>query len=723
VSVETNSAKNGTAGAAALLAHFTRDNPNLELNASRRVLAEVVRAWPGEPRRLWWKWFSEAADSLSLHTKTVDGSVEEILSLAHDHARIVCFRDDPAMASGGEWIAIVESGQRRFHIITAGDEVVTRKLTAGALRNSLEKFVVDGQVRTVVVAPDESRMSSASTEDGHQLRPSERLWRLLRPEAPDIGLVVIFAFVVSLLMLATPLAVETLVNTVAFGRFLQPIVILALVLFTFLGFQAAINALQIWVVEIVQRRLFARIAGDLAFRMPRTEKRAVDGQYMPELANRFFDVVNVQKISANLLLDGFALVLGALVGMVVLAFYHPWLLGFDVFLVIAILVVIFLAGRGAVKSAIYESKQKYSMAGWLQDIARCPTAFRTSGGADFALERADHLIQGYLNARRSHFRIVMRQVLFALALQAIASTVLLGLGGWLVVTGELTLGQLVAAELIVTIIVGSFAKLGKHMESFYDLLASVDKLGVLFDTKTERQDGIVTVREAVPASVELNHVSFRWPDRSVGIAAVDVRIEAGGSLAILGGAGSGKSTLADLICGLREPSAGKLVIDGLSPRELRPDILQSRVSLVRGNEIFHATVEENVHLHREGITSMDVRDTLEEVGLLEPVLRLDHGVHATLASQGEPLSEGQCRLLGIARAAIGSPGLLVVDGTLDCLGGSDLDRCLDFLLRPDRPWTLVVATSRKDIATRLDRILTLDYPDLPVLSHSGARGN
>jgi ABC-type bacteriocin/lantibiotic exporter with double-glycine peptidase domain len=94
---------------------------------------------------------------------------------------------------------------------------------------------------------------------------------------------------------------------------------------------------------------------------------------------------------------------------------------------------------------------------------------RYEGSAQFALERADHLIFDYLTARASHFRILMRQIVFALGMQAVASTVLLGLGGWLVISAQLTLGQLVAAELIVAVIVGSFAKLGKHMESFYDV--------------------------------------------------------------------------------------------------------------------------------------------------------------------------------------------------------------------------------------------------------------
>ena len=249
--------------------------------------------------------------------------------------------------------------------------------------------------------------------------PLARVWALLRPESGDIWIIFIFALVTGLLALATPLAVETLVNTVAFGRLLQPVVVLALMLLVFLSFSAALRALQTYVVEIIQRRLFARVAADLAYRLPRIEVEALDGRDGRELVNRFFDVVTVQKVSAQLLLDGISLVLGALIGMAVLAFYHPWLLGFDVVLLALIAFAILVLGRGAVSTSVKESKTKYRMAAWLEDVISCPIAFRHSGAAEFALDRADRLTYEYLSARKDHFRVLMRQIVFALALPRI----------------------------------------------------------------------------------------------------------------------------------------------------------------------------------------------------------------------------------------------------------------------------------------------------------------
>ena len=325
----------------------------------------------------------------------------------------------------------------------------------------------------------------------------------------------VFALLVGVLALAMPVAVEALVNTVAFGRYLQPVVVLAILLFTFLAFAAAMRALITFIVEILQRRLFVRVVEDLAYRLPRVQQQSFDHVHGPELVNRFFDVVTVQKTIAALLLDGIAIVLQTVIGMAVLAFYHPFLIGFDVVLLLLIAFIIFVLGRGAVRTAVQESKAKYAVGAWLEELARHHTAFKLHAGTQFALDRADQLAVNWLEYRRDHFRIVMRQILFALGLQALAATALLGLGGWLVILGELTLGQLVAAELIVMMIVGSFAKLGKYIESFYDLLASVDKLGYLFDLPTESHDKLFHLRDGAPAAVNVQDVTYKFGSHPV----------------------------------------------------------------------------------------------------------------------------------------------------------------------------------------------------------------
>lgn len=684
-----------------ILEQLTLQLPDVEMAAGRRAWHEAVSAWPGDAERLWWKWLAEAASSIGLQTKTIDCTIKEAVSLVRNGAQIVIWRDDQGT---GAWLTARQTTSRRVELLRARKSNSSRTVGWRQVRRALKLFVNDGRIRCVVVRGD----LSSSVQETRGLKPVARLQALLKPEWSDIWIVMVFAFVVGLLTLATPIAVEALVNTVAFGRFMQPIVVLALILLTFLSFSAAMRALQTYVVELIQRRLFARVAGDLAFRIPRAQSEATDGIYLPELTNRFFDIVTVQKVAASLLLDGIGLILSAVIGMAVLAFYHPWLLGFDVVMMASIAFIVFILGRGAVGSAIKESKHKFYMAAWLEDIARCPTTFRTSGGTDLALERTDRLVHEYLEARQKHFRILMRQILFALGLQAVSSTALLGIGGWLVVDRQLTLGQLVAAELIVTVIVRAFAKLGKHMESFYDMLAAVDKLGSLFDLPTEKHDGIMEINVEGPAKLDVAAIeSRRHADRKRLHAAVSFAADPGRSVAVLGTSGSGKSTLMDLIYGLRIPTTGHVTIDGFDPQDLRSDVLRSSVALVRRAEIFHGTLEENIHLHRANVASADVRHALEHVGLYDQVLRLSDGFDTMLNGDGVPLSGTQVDLLCLARAIAGKPRLLLVDGLLDSLSDEELEFAMNSLLHTDRSWTLVIATGRKSIAGRCEQIVNL----------------
>jgi putative ABC transport system ATP-binding protein len=669
----------------------------------RRALEEAAATWPPGQEDRWWKWLVEASRSLGLKCQIIDCTFDQLAEMAREGARIVT-RVGPER----QWTAIATTHGRRFHLLRPLRDQNQLWVTPRRLRSLLEVAGRDELTRCLVIDAGFPGGEVGLGNPGERT-PLQRVWGLLRPESGDIWIIFVFAVVTGMLALATPLAVETLVNTVAFGRLLQPVVILALMLLAFLSFSAAIRALQTYVVEIIQRRLFARVAADLAYRLPRTDIEALDGKVGRELVNRFFDVVTVQKVCAQLLLDGINLALATLIGMAVLAFYHPWLLGFAVVLLAMLAFAIFVLGRGAISTSVKESKKKYMMAAWLEELISCPIAFRHSGAAEFALDRADRLIFEYLSARKEHFRILIRQIVFVLALQALASTALLGLGGWLVISGQLTLGQLVAAELIVSAIVGSFAKLGKHMEAFYDLLAAIDKLGQLFDLPIERQDGLLTLPSGRPAAVRISNATYTNPAGSLCLSNLQLTIASGERVVLNGASGSGKSQLLDLLYGNRTPDSGHVAINGLDPRDLRPDTLRKYVALVRHQEIFSGTIAENVHLERPDVSTNDVRDALEQVGLLERVLSLPEGLETPLVESGYPLTTSQARKLMLARAISGRPRLMLIDELLDCFNDQDAVDLMDMLCEPTQPWTLVVVSGRSAIIERAGRLIEMGH--------------
>ena len=311
------------------------------------------------------------------------------------------------------------------------------------------------------------KTQGSSAHAGHPL-PHHRLFSLLKPERADIGVIFFFSIITGLLYLATPLAVDAVVQNIAFGGqqkvYVQTLLIFSFALLVFLMLLSMISAAQHAVAELIQQRIFVRLSSDLTFRLPRLKMKSLEDTKSVELINRFLEVTTLQKSSALILLDAVNVVLSATIGLIVLAFYHPFLLAFDFILIAFLMLVFFGLGRRGVETSIQESYAKHEVAGWFEQLVMFPVLFKWAVAKDFSMQLSNRLIDTYLTRRKEHYRILLRQIIGLLAIQAVASAALLAIGGWLVLRGELTLGQLVASELIVSAIVAAVVYLGKHVD-------------------------------------------------------------------------------------------------------------------------------------------------------------------------------------------------------------------------------------------------------------------
>jgi putative ABC transport system ATP-binding protein len=547
--------------------------------------------------------------------------------------------------------------------------------------------------------------------DHHHMSPFRRMISFMRFENRELFIVILFAVGVGIFSLATPIAVMSVVNSIALVNVGQQLIVMCLVLFLALGLAGFLQFMQSVTVEFIQRRLFVRVAEELSYRLPRVDVSAFDEQHGPELVNRFFDVLTVQKAAATLLLDGVTILLQILIGMLLLGYYHELLLGFDLILIASLMFLFFVLGWGGTRTAVAESIAKYRVAGWMEEVARHPLVFKTDGGPQFAMERTDNLTREYLLARAAHFRVLMRQIGFALLLQASANAGLLAMGGYLVIMGKLTLGELVAAELVVTMVVATFAKLGKQIEAYFDMYAAVDKVGHLLDLPLERNGGIALQHRTGGLSLKLQSLKFSYGhDHSV-IQNLSMEIKAGERVALMGPNGVGKSTLMDIIFGLRTPTSGSVEIDGHDLRDYGLDLLRQDIAMVDRIEVFEGSVLENLRMGRHDISFDDVRSALERVGLLQSVMSLPEGLNTPLWPGGSPLSLGQANRLMLARAVLGQPRLLILDETLDNMDPSLRAKVLPAILGPGLNWTLIVVTHSEEVAKLCTRTIRLEAHD------------
>ncbi len=636
---------------------------------------------------------------IDLNVENVQLSLEDALNNSSVQTPFLSLLPDES------WLVFYGFSAGKFRVARIEHETIYEHVLDLRQAQAFFKIPILQKIDFLIIQPKKP-LEQAVTHNHNDLTPFERLIAMLRPERKDLWLILGLGLGSGLLALSAPIAVQAVVNTVAMGGMGQPLVVLCTILFVFLAFLGAIFVLESYLAEMIQRRLFVRLATDLAYRLPKMQRYLYDTHRGAELINRFFDIQTVQKSTAMLVLDGVRLLMQTIAGLILLAFYHPFLLSFDIALLLTIAFIMFVLGRNAVKTSIAESKAKYALVDWLEVIAENKTTFKTATGEQFAQEKTDILSNNYLTEKKSHYQILLRQIIGAVTLYAIANTGLLLIGGDLVIEKQLTLGQLVAAELIVSMVLASLIKFGKHLESFYDLLTAVDKIGHLLDLPLENEKGqLVNLPPAV--SIMAKNLSFHYPSMQTVLNNVNFQIIAGEKVAFLGQASCGKSTLCDLLFGLRQMQKGDIEIEKIKLQTFNFPALREQIRLLNDIEIIEGTLLENVLLGCENIDRAEIEKALNALGLFEKLhAQFSKTLSLPLSEAGSPLSKTQQRLLMLVRATINQPSLLIIDSFLDEFDEKTLDCVLKYLF--EMKTTLLIFTQKPQIAARCERVISME---------------
>jgi len=523
----------------------------------------------------------------------------------------------------------------------------------------------------------------------------------------DLVVLTVYTLITGLVSLAVPLAAQSLVNTIAAGIFIQPLIVLSLLVLTGLLFSAFLRLLKFCLVENLQQRIFARITLLLSERIPAIKASALNTEYMPELINIFFDVMTIQKSWGKLLLEVPAALLQVAIGLILMAFYSPFLLAFDLIIILFVIFAVTILGIGGLNSSIHESALKYRVAEWLEDMGRCQTSLKTNGINAFLARRSDNLVLKYIKARREHFAVLFRQALGTYFFQAIASAGILAIGGWLVINRQLTLGQLVASELVVLNVLSALEKIIRNCDTFYDLLTGLDKVGHISDLPIERRGGVQLPESEGGLHIECINLHFSYDSREI-LSQLNLSIAPGERASLVGASGAGKTTLASLICALQEADAGTVEVNGFDSRDLDVMSLRRDVGLVGDvNEIFEGTIEENVGLGRPGVFHQDIRWAIDVAQLSDDLIHLPNGINTMLVSGGRNLSRGQVQRLLIARAIAERPKLLILDEAFSGIDEKTKLKIIESIFSAENVWTVIDISHDAEVVVRSDKVYLL----------------
>jgi ABC-type bacteriocin/lantibiotic exporter with double-glycine peptidase domain len=554
----------------------------------------------------------------------------------------------------------------------------------------------------------------AQAQGGTQSNPFTamigHLGLLFRLERRMLGLIFSYSLAIGLFSLIIPLTVQELVNTFAFA--IQPVTIVTLagVMVLTLLFVGAFRALQFYAVEILERRVFARVAIAMAQQLPRLRFQG----FKPRFANLFVETILMQRAVSVLLIDLINVIVGGAVGMTILVFYHPYFLLFNAVLLAGFTVVFFLMSHGGLRAELDVSHAKYDTLHWLQEISYNLLHFKATDSQPLLMQKTDDLLSIYVGARRSRFRVLIRQYLGSVGWQAVGHSGLIATAGWLLAIGQLTLGQFVAAEVVVGTLLLNFDAVIKRMGHIFYFLAAASELNFLFSLPKDRDTATLSVALPDPT---IHGIRLTCKDMSYapgGGPAVfehfDLEVTPGEKIGIYANTTVAKTTLARILAGLETPTAGVIRYNGVDLRHLNLDTVNKCRGFVLDSQLslFEGTLEENIVLGRSYVPYADVRWALRLVELEEEVDALPQGLKTHVRAPGKIFAATHILRILVARAILARPQMLIFDGIIHNMQPALRETILRRLCSKEESWSVIFVSNDPNLTPHVDRRIVLN---------------
>jgi len=541
------------------------------------------------------------------------------------------------------------------------------------------------------------------------LNPWKRFVGLLSLEKKDILQITYYAIFSGFMTLTLPLGIQAIINLIQGAQISTSWVVLVILVTLGVAFNGALQLMQLRIIESLQQKIFTRASFELSYRFPKIKMEALRAYYPPELANRFFDTLTIQKGLSKILIDAPAALLQILFALILLSFYHPFFIVFGFMLLALIYTVFKYTAVKGLESSLEESKHKYRVAHWIQEVARSIVSFKLSGKTQLALDKNDHLVKDYLNAREKHFKVLVLQFIQMIGFKVLVTSGLLLIGGALVLNQEMNIGQFVAAEIIIILVISSVEKLILGLESFYDVLTSLEKLGQVVDKELESQKGD-TISAETSFNLILSKVFYSVPDRDTPILS-DINLEISNQCRILvrGESGSGKSSLLRLLAGIIDPTSGRIFINDAALSSLHLNSYRALLGLSLSEETpFEGTIRENVSFNNLEVTDQRIRAVFNEIGLKEFLKDQPNGLDTYLKPEGKQIAYTVAKKIILARAIIKNPKLLILEDPLDQFSMEEAANIITYITDPIHNWSLIVVSANKQWESSCNTIVNLD---------------
>ena len=593
-----------------------------------------------------------------------------------------------------------KKGIKTIHINLEGEQS-TQFDSTRLLKNE------NGEITFFAIYGYESPVS-IQTNEGEHPGPVRRLFQLLKTEKQEIFYILFYAIVVGLISLIVPLGIQTTVELISGGVIFSSVYLMIGLVIVGVIVSGVLQMIQISLVEFLQRRIFTKAAFEFAYRIPRIRLEAMQKNYAPELINRFFDVMTIQKGLPKLLIDLSSASIQILFGLLLISLYHPFFVFFGLILLSTLGLIFYLTGPRGLNSSIQESKYKYKVAQWLEELARAIQSFKLAGSTELPLRKTDYNVNSYLKNRKIHFNVLLTQYSFIVLFKACIIGGLLILGTILVVDRQITLGQLVASEIVIILILGAVEKIIMYMDVVYDLLTAVDKVAHVTDLPIERTGGYDFPKVKDEGfSVRFKDLKYKYKgSNQYALNGINLEISAGEKICLTGSGGAGKTTLVNVLAGLYSDYEGVATINHFSLRDLDLTHLRDYVAKnISQEDLFDGTLIENLTVGKISETVQDAIEAMRTVGILDTVNAMPDGLNTQILSGGIGLSSSFCNKLILARCLAEKPRLLILNDLFHAITKKEKMELLGVLHQAKR--TIIYVSNDPLVMSACDRVVIL----------------
>jgi ABC-type bacteriocin/lantibiotic exporter with double-glycine peptidase domain len=540
--------------------------------------------------------------------------------------------------------------------------------------------------------------------------PLQRFINLLKLDKKDIYQVFFYAIFSGIVSLSLPLGIQAIINLIQGGRVSLSWIILVIIVILGVVFNGILKLMQLRITETIQQKIFIRSSFEFSYRFPKIKYSEFNNNYPPELANRFFDTITVQKSVAKLIMDYSESILQIIFGLLLLSIYHPLFILFGIMLFIVLYLIFRISFETGLKTSLTESKYKYKVAHWIQEISRNYFGFKSKIESDFALGKNDKLTSEYLKSRENHFEVIKTQFIQLIGFKALISAGLLLIGGYLVINQQLNIGQFVAAEIIILLVINSVEKIIVGLETFYDVLTSIEKIGQVVDMEIEEED--ITENTFCYKSIhfDIDELSYTFPDASSKILkSVTLQINQGETLYLDGKNGSGKTTLLRILAGLIQTNNNSIYINDEHYNKININQYRSQIGIItEGQSLFEGSILENITFKNTSISTERIKWVLEKIKLTDVIKKMPKGIDELILTDGKQLSSSLSQKFLLARAIINEPLVLFLENPFDKMDDDQSKEIIDFILSKEHNWTVIVTSKNEYWKQKCERIITLE---------------